>query len=302
MKFNDLAKNHLPRTGLEGLASAQDASASLPPGSNIRKPKLNTQHFLSLARGAFAFTRGVHAPLLAWRRVESLRLADGATLRYDERPGRDPAILLAHGVLDDASLWAGVADRLAAAGRRVLLPHSRGHGASEPWRAGMDWSPRAEAADLTELLRRAAPEGAHLVGHSRGATALSWIAVEEPDFARSLALVASPPQASEAFRARFRDRLARARDPREAEALRYLSSIPDDDFPAESLRRWRGRALVVEAGRDPLYGPTSTLFWRAFLPFAEFERLDDAGHDVPRERPGWLADRLLRFVAAAEGA
>jgi pimeloyl-ACP methyl ester carboxylesterase len=164
----------------------------------------------------------------------------------------------------------------------------------------MDWSPVAEAADLVALLRQAAPGGAHLVGHSRGATSASWVAVEEPVLARSLALVASPPQASEAFRAHFRDLLPRVRTEREREALRYLAEIPEEDFPAFALRRWRGRALVVEAGRDPLYAPTQTLFWRAFLPYADFERVDDAGHDLPRERPEWLAERLLRFFADAE--
>ncbi|MEA3201977.1 MAG: hypothetical protein QOE90_3405 [Thermoplasmata archaeon] len=226
--------------------------------------------------------------------MPDLRLPDGATLRWEERAGRGPPIVLLHGVLDDASLWRAVADRLA--GRRVLLPDARGHGASEPWRAGHDWSPEAEARDVERLLR-ALGEPAHLVGHSRGATAASWIAATEPTLVRSLAVVCSPPQASEAFRARFRQRAPR--DAREAEALRYLSTIPDEAFPAEALRRWRGPALVVEASRDPFYGPTSTLFWRVFLPYAGFERVEDAGHDLPREKPDWLAARLLSFWEGA---
>lgn len=229
-----------------------------------------------------------------------LATPDGASLRWEETPGEGVPVLLLHGVLSSCDAWRGVAARLAAAGRRVLLLDDRGHGGSSP--DVRDWSPQAAARDALLLLRHAAPEGAHLVGHSRGATAASWIAVEEPTLARSLALVASPPQATEVFRATFRRQLAHAKDERARAALRYLSEIPDDDFPTYALRQYRGRALVVEAEDDPLYGPTSTLFWRAFLPYADFERVP-GGHEFFRESPekeAWLADRLLRHLAEAE--
>jgi pimeloyl-ACP methyl ester carboxylesterase len=201
-------------------------------------------------------------------------------------------VLLLHGILDTPALWDGVAPQLEAEGFRVLRPAARGHAGE--WRPGLDWSPHAAAEEAVALLRREAREGAHLVGHSRGGTAASWIAVDAPELVKSLSVVASPPQMTEAFRAHFRHLAPRARDAREAEAFAYLASIPEDDFPAMALRRYRGRALVVEAARDPLYAPTQTLFWRAFLPFAEFERVEH-GHDVPREAPAWLAARLISF-------
>lgn len=215
----------------------------------------------------------------------------------EEMPGAGAPIVLLHGVLDSRELWRPVAQRLHAAGRRVLLVDSRGHGAAEPWAPGMDWSPRAGADDLLAALK----EPAHLVGHSRGAQIAGWIAVEEPALALSLAIVASPPQASEAFRAYFRGLLGRAAagSARAAECYQYLANIPEDDLPGALLRRYRGRALVVEPSDDPLYAPTSTLFWRAFLPFADFER-PPGGHRLPVEQPEWLAERLLRHVRAAE--
>lgn len=223
-------------------------------------------------------------------------------LHHHALPGEGVPIVLLHGVLDGPEAWEGVARRLHAAGRTVHVVHARGHGASPPWTPGMDWSPQAEAHDLERLLEGLTPAGAHLVGHSRGATSLSWVAVERPDLARSLALVASPPQASEVFRAHFRKLLAREQDPRRAEALRYLADIPDDAFPGHALRRYRGRALVVEAASDPLYSPTHTLFWRLFLPYADFERVE-GGHRFFAERDegaAWLAERLLRHARAAE--
>lgn len=215
-------------------------------------------------------------------------------LRVDERPGTGAPIVLLHGVLDDSSVWERVALDLAASGRHVALVHARADPA--------DWSPQADARDVAELIRDRWPSGAHLVGHSRGATSASWIAVDEPDLARSLVVVASPPVASEVFRAAFRKQLARATDERARRALAYLSQIPDDDFPQHALRRYRGPALVVEAEDDPLYAPTHTMFWRLFLPYADFERVP-GGHRFfadDAERARWLAERVLRHVRAAE--
>lgn len=214
-------------------------------------------------------------------------------LPFDELDGPGPPVVLLHGILARPDDWAPVARRLHSAGRRVLVPHLRGHGRA-PWTERMSWRPQDDAADVATLLREVAPGGAHLVGHSRGGTTAGWIAAEAPALARSLAVVCSPPQASEAFRAHFRRLLPTAKDERARAALRYLAAIPDDDFPTHALRSYEGPALVVEAGDDPLYSPTHTLFWRAFLPYASFERID-GGHEAFRGEAGaaWLAARLL---------
>ena len=198
-------------------------------------------------------------------------------------------ILLLHGILDTPDVWRDVAARLNGAGRQVLLDTSAD---------GKDHSPQAQAARARE---RIPAGGAHLVGHSRGATAASWIAVEHPEHARSLTIVASPPHASEVFRAAFRKRLERAPPP-ERSALEYLATIPEDDFPQHALRRYRGRALVVEYEDDPLYSPTQTMFWRMFLPYADFERVP-GGHRAFAEDASaaeWLAGRIATHVERAE--
>jgi pimeloyl-ACP methyl ester carboxylesterase len=166
----------------------------------------------------------------------------------------------------------------------------------------MDWSPEADAADLAALLRVVAPEGAHLVGHSRGGTSASWLAVRAPELVRSLVLVASPPHASEVFRATFRAQQARARDARATDALAYLATIPDEAFPTHELRRFQGRALVIEPVDDPLHSPTHAMFWRMFLPFADVERVA-GGHRFfadTDEGAARLAARILEHVAAVE--
>ncbi|HUR69212.1 MAG TPA: alpha/beta fold hydrolase [Candidatus Thermoplasmatota archaeon] len=195
-------------------------------------------------------------------------------------------ILLLHGILDGPDAWSRVAPLLEAAGRRVIL-HDARHLVT-PQEVALDAAPHLPA---------------HVVGHSRGATAASWLAVEDPDRVASLAVVASPPHATEAFRATFRRRIPRAGGPEDRAALTYLAQIPDDAFPAEALRRYRGRALVVEYEDDPLYSPTHTMFWRMFLPYAEFHRVP-GGHRAFAEdkaAAAWLAQCIMAHVAAAEG-
>ena len=207
---------------------------------------------------------------------------------------RRPVVLL-HGVLRSPRDWDAVAARLRAAGWEVHAPALP----EDPV------SPQGAFPEAAALLRGLAPGGAHLVGHSRGGTLASWLAAEAPEVARSLAVVASPPQASEAFRAHFR----RENERRPHPTLAYLARIPEDDFPTHALRRYAGPALVVEAGDDPLYSPTHTLFWRAFLPYAAFERFEApeghaGGHAFFARDPGaaWLAGVLLRHLEAAERA
>lgn len=190
-------------------------------------------------------------------------------------------ILLLHGILDGPQAWDRVAPRLRAVGHDVLVHDAQGL-----------LDPRAVADDAAALLP------AHVVGHSRGATSACWLAVERPDLVQSLVVVASPPQPTEAFRAAFARRLPRAENDAERRALEYLASIPEEDFPMHALRRTKVDALVVEYEDDPLYAPTHTMFWRMFLPYADFERVP-GGHRAFAESESaavWLAERILRLV------
>lgn len=102
-----------------------------------------------------------------------------------------PVVVLVHGLTGRASHWSEVAQRLTAAGYRVVAPDLRGHGAS----------PRAESytleehtADLADLLEATGP--AHLVGHSLGA-ALAWrVAADRPGLVRRLVLEDQHPNAA----------------------------------------------------------------------------------------------------------
>lgn len=197
-------------------------------------------------------------------------------------------ILLLHGVLDSTAVWDRVASHLGE--QHGLL--------REPAYDGPDPTPRGQAERALPLLP---PGGAHVVGHSRGGAAACWLAVEHPELVLSLAVVASPPFPSEVFRAWSR-RLAQGARPEQREALLMQAALTDDDFAQHALRRYQGRALVVEYEDDELYSPTQTMFWRMFLPYADFERVPGRHRALAESEEAalWLARRLRAHLEAAE--
>jgi pimeloyl-ACP methyl ester carboxylesterase len=202
-------------------------------------------------------------------------------------------VLLLPGLLRPPSDWNEVAAHLADLDVRALDVD------------GPPWRPDEAEPAIEARLRRDHPDGAHLVGHSRGAALASWIAVRAPELVATLTIVGSPPQPSEVFRAYFRDRIPHAKDAHQREALEAMAAMPDDAFPGLALRRYQKPALVVELADDPLYSPTHTLFWRMFLPYANFERVEDADHVaiLRGAHAKWLADRIrAHFLEAERGA
>src|SRR3546814_15471341 len=65
----------------------------------------------------------------------------------------DPAVLLIHGAGQTRAVWAGVADALVQAGRRVISLDMRGHGGSE-WPADGRYAVEALVEDLREVLAK----------------------------------------------------------------------------------------------------------------------------------------------------
>ena len=97
-------------------------------------------------------------------------------------------VVLLHGLLAGRAEWAAARDALAAAGRRVLLPEARGHGASAGL-ADRRYAAADLAAEVAAVLDAAGVAAAHLVGHGLGGAAAFATAVRYPDRLRSLVLV-----------------------------------------------------------------------------------------------------------------
>jgi len=120
-------------------------------------------------------------PDLEERRFRGLRYFAGGTGK---------PVVLVHGLGGWAGNWRGIVPRLAAAGRRVIVPELPGHGGSEPLRGAANLDPFADG--LLELLEVEDAVPAPWVGHSLGALVGVHAALRRPDAVTGLVLAAAP--------------------------------------------------------------------------------------------------------------
>jgi pimeloyl-ACP methyl ester carboxylesterase len=100
---------------------------------------------------------------------------DGTEIAYQvwgERASDEPPVVLHHGFVADANAnWVatGVLDALLGAGRRVIAPDARGHGASQKPHDPASYGEHRMARDLGALLDVREESRVDLVGYSMGA-------------------------------------------------------------------------------------------------------------------------------------
>ena len=98
--------------------------------------------------------------------------------------GDGPPVLMLHGYPQNHVMWHRVAPGLAAAGHRVVCPDVRGYGASHAPPAGekaVNYSKRAMAAELVEVMGRLGHDRFAVVGHDRGGRVAYRLALDHPD-------------------------------------------------------------------------------------------------------------------------
>lgn len=139
-------------------------------------PTSAARRFLDTARSDWALVTG-HGPS---RRVRVYRWGDSG-----------PAVLLAHGWGGHAGQWHAVADRLVAAGMRVVAFDALSHGASD---AGTRGAAQTSVLEMSRSLLAAAWHAGPVhavVAHSLGGAATA-LALREGLPARAAVLVGSP--------------------------------------------------------------------------------------------------------------
>jgi len=105
----------------------------------------------------------------------------GAIIRM-RHGGSGPPLLLVHGNPQNHTCWYRVAARLAQR-YHVILPDLRGYGDSSLPEAGPDnvnFSFRAMAADLVEIMDQFGYERFHLAGHDRGGRTAHRLCLDHP--------------------------------------------------------------------------------------------------------------------------
>ncbi len=239
-------------------------------------------------------------------------------------------MLFLHGLGWDHTLWGPMLPAFTAAGYRVILGDTRGHGRSDkpegPYSIALfaeDWD-----AAIAELgLNRPA-----IIGFSQGGMIAQALAVKDPNRFAALALVGTTCRASAAGREKMLERIEAARrDGAEASARVAGKSIFHPDFIAtnpeyfEQFVAWRAAmpqepilaattagfgfdvteglkhitvpTLVVAGTDDTLIPLASARLPAEHLPAATLIEIGGTGHLMPVEAPEALLEVLLPYMA-----
>lgn len=259
---------------------------------------------------------------------------DGMTVAYDDEGSAGaPVVVLVHGHPFDRSMWRPQVERLAEAGRRVIVPDLRGYGATTvvPGKTPLG----TFARDITGLLDRLGVERFVLGGLSMGGQIVMEIHRQVPDRILGLLLADTAPWAETPDGRRVRnevaDRLLReGMRPYAEEVLpKMVAPATIDRLPAvaqhvfgmmlgtspegaaaalrgraersdyvESLSRATVPTLIVVGSEDE-YTPVETAKQMyELIPGSTLVVIDGAGHMPNLECPEEFDRALLEFVSS----
>lgn len=232
--------------------------------------------------------------------------------------GSGSVAILVHGFPLDARMWRDQLQALGGAGRRVVAPDLRGHGAS-PWAGDTVHTMDRLAADLLAIADHLEAERFDLVGLSMGGYVALALAAVAPERIRTLALVDTKAGADTAEgrdgrnataaavvregRPWLHDKLVGAliaegaSDPVRArlrtmiEAQSYESIVADlygmrdRSDRTDLLASLRMPCAVIVGSEDAITPPAVSEEMAGLLPDAELSVIEGAGHMTPMEAP-----------------
>ena len=261
---------------------------------------------------------GLEAEQQAWAgRKRMVDVGGGLGVACVEIPGAEPALLLIHGFTDTSRSFSLLAPHLA--GRRLIIPDLRGHGASQA--GSRAFRPTDFADDIAGLIGRLRLEQPVLVGHSLGAMIAVQAAARYGEMIGGLVLLAGTlkPGISQdhpmvtGVRA-LRDPISPA-DPfyswwhacRPGVPQAFLAFLAQE-ASAMPAARWRlileqllradltanasgvqQETLVVAGAVDPLFGEAHQQALSRALPDSDFLRIEGCGHNPHWENPALVA-------------
>ena len=251
---------------------------------------------------------------------------DGVEIAYVEIVGEGPALVLVHGFTDTSRSYSLMAPHLA--GRRLVIPDLRGHGASPAGAGG--FSPADFAADVAGLIRTLRLERPVLVGHSLGSMVAIETAAGHPDLLGGLVVLAGtlrpefadehpmvtgvgglvdPISSADPFydywhaceaevSPVFLRMVAQEASTMPAALWRaILEQVRRTDLTA-SARALRVKTLIIGGGRDPLFDATHQQRLRDAIPGAAFFSADHCGHNPHWEDPALVARTIVAHFEA----
>ncbi len=254
--------------------------------------------------------------------MPSTVIAHGAVRIEILAQGMGPLIVLLPSLGRGASDFDLIAERLEAAGYRVLRPQPRGIGRSTGPLTGIDL--HDYAGDVAAVIESANAGPAFVVGHAFGNRVARMLATDRPELVRGIALVAanigkapSPPPVRAAIRASADASLPAAE---RIAALQFAFFAPGND-PRSWLSGWYpevlaaeriagdrtsreedfagGRApiLYLQPGHDPLAHVEDAEAYKAqFGERVTVVVIPHASHAVIAEQPGAVSDALVAYA------
>lgn len=236
--------------------------------------------------------------------------------------GAGPLIVLLPSLGRGAEDFDLIAQRLAAAGFRVLRPQPRGIGASRGPMTGIDLHDYAN--DVAATIEHAAAGPAFVVGHAFGNRVARLLATARPELVRAVALVAanvgrdpSPPKVREAIKASADMSLPEAQ---RLAALQFAFFAPGNDASAwligwhadvlaaeriagdktpreEDYAAGHAPVLYLQPDHDPLaHVDNAQEYKRALGERVTVVVIPHASHAAIIEQAGFVADELVKFA------
>ena len=247
---------------------------------------------------------------------------NGARLYYEvfgePEPGHAPLLLIHGATSTGRNDWAGVSERLGAAGYHVLVPDCRGHGRSENPRLTYAFS--EHAADMAALVRALGFDRAHVIGHSNGGNVALVVLMEHPAVVHTAVLQAAnayvsadlvekepgvfdPDRVAHEAPA-WRDEMIALHGPthgpdywRDLLRLTVQAIISGPNYTAADLTRVQRPVLVIQGQNDTVNAPARHAeFIAEHIPAAERWLAAGVGHTVHQERPDDWLTRVLDFL------
>jgi pimeloyl-ACP methyl ester carboxylesterase len=249
------------------------------------------------------------APLLPPAAEQGYVDHDGARIWYAGYGAGSPVILL-HGGLGHSGNWGYQVPDLVAAGHRVVVIDSRGHGRST--RDGRAFSYDLMATDVLAVMDRAGVERAALVGWSDGAIVSLMLADKEPERVTGVFFFACKmdpsgnkpfeptPALKRCFSRHTKDFTALSATPdkfKEFVEAVSLMQRTQPNYSADDLGRIRAPVSIVHAERDEFIKPEHAAYLAEMLPNATLLILPGVSHFAPLQRPEQFNAAVSDFLA-----
>jgi len=261
----------------------------------------------------------------AWADRKQVINADGLEIAYVDISGVEPALVLVHGFTDTSRSFSLLAPHLA--GRRLVMPDLRGHGASP---AGKGFAIADFADDIAGLIRHLQLDRPIVVGHSLGAMVAIALAARhseligglvvmagtlKPDFTSDHPLVVGvqalrdPICQADPFYDWWHVCRAGVPQPFLAGLAKDASAMPAPRWRAilEEIRRAdltsaalavRTPTLIIAGACDPLFGEAHQQALSHCLAGARLVRAEACGHNPHWEDPAFVARAIIEAFEA----